>query len=182
MQRKNLSVSVRLMHRHRHTHNAECLLLCCVCLSQGGGARIGEVDAACAPHHFIIPVGRAPTTGCAGQMVYTGAHGYNERMHGLGVDHMTSAIVVVTRNGGEIVNCSADQEADLFWAIKGGGPNIGIICEMTVRAEPYSQVVIAVMCVWCSSHRLRPSTRASMRQVSESTWSPACWECPLVRL
>jgi FAD/FMN-containing dehydrogenase len=98
----------------------------------GGGATIGEVDAACAPHHFIVPVGRAHTTGCAGQMLYTGAHGYNERMHGLGIDYMTSATVVVSRNGGEIVMCSEQLEPELFWAVRGGGPHTCIVCEMKV--------------------------------------------------
>ena len=65
-------------------------------------------------------------------MIYTGGHGYNERMYGLGVDYLHSATVVTTRNGGEIITCSAQEETDLFWAIKGGGPNFGIVCEMTV--------------------------------------------------
>lgn len=113
----------------------------------GGGARIGEVDAACAPHHFIVPVGRAHTTGCAGQMVYTGAHGYNERMHGLGIDYMTSATVVISRNGGEIVTCSEEIEPELFWAVRGGGPHTCIICEMTVS---FSRTQIRF--TWLSSY------------------------------
>lgn len=133
----------------RHTHECMVQNSLCIDLSSymnyvdvdpqkktvrvGGGARIGDVDMACKPHNFIIPVGRAPTTGCAGQMIYTGAHGYNERMHGLGIDYMTSATVVVARNGGEIVTCSADNEPELFWAVRGGGPKFCIICEMTFR-------------------------------------------------
>ena len=111
----------------------------------GGGARIGEVDAACAPHHFIVPVGRAHTTGMAGQVLSTGAHGYNERMHGLGIDHMTSATVVVARNGQpEVVRCSVDEEAELFWAVRGGGPKFCIVCEMTVCDHNHTACLFAL--------------------------------------
>lgn len=59
-----------------------------------GGATIGKVDLTCAPHGFIIPMGRLHTTGCAGQMVTTGAHAYCERVFGLGIDY---------RGGGEVL-------------------------------------------------------------------------------
>ena len=69
----------------------------------------------------------------AGQLVTTGAHPYCERMHGIGADYLVSAKVVVSRNGGEIIECSATENADLFWAIKGAGSAFGIIAEMMFR-------------------------------------------------
>mmetsp|Transcript_1838 Transcript_1838/g.2915 ORF Transcript_1838/g.2915 Transcript_1838/m.2915 type:complete len:508 (-) Transcript_1838:268-1791(-) len=131
----------------RHTHESIVQESLCVDLSThmdfveadtvtkqvrvGGGATIGKVDSACASFNFIIPLGRVPSTGCAGQMLITGAHGFCERAYGLGVDYMVSAVVVVARNGGEILFCSANENPDLFWAIKGGGPHYGIVSEMT---------------------------------------------------
>lgn len=94
-----------------------------------GGATIGKVDAACAPHKLIVPLGRIGTTGCAGQMLATGAHGYCERQYGLGIDYLTSATVVT--GTGEIITCSASENTELFWAIRGGGPNFGVVVDMT---------------------------------------------------
>jgi hypothetical protein len=94
-----------------------------------GGATIGKVDAACAPHKLILPMGRVGTTGCAGQMLATGAHGYCERAYGLGIDYLVSATVVT--GAGEILTCSATENTELFWAIRGGGPNFGVVVDMT---------------------------------------------------
>lgn len=95
-----------------------------------GGATIGKVDLTCAPHGFIIPMGRLHTTGCAGQMVTTGAHAYCERMFGLGIDYLLAATVVT--GTGEVVKCSATEHSDLFWAVHGGGSsNVGVIVDMT---------------------------------------------------
>jgi hypothetical protein len=57
-------------------------------------------------------------------------------MFGLGCDYMIGASVVVARNGGEIATCSADENADLFWAIKGGGRTLGIVVSMTFAGLP----------------------------------------------
>ena len=90
-----------------------------------GGATIGKVDLTCAPHGFIIPMGRLHTTGCAGQMFTTGAHAYCERMFGLGIDYLLAATVVT--GTGEVVKCSATEHSDLFWAVRGGGGNFGVV-------------------------------------------------------
>jgi hypothetical protein len=96
-----------------------------------GGATIGKVDACLAPHNLILPMGRVGSTGCAGQMLTTGAHGYAERQYGLGIDYMTAATVVV--GTGEIISCSATEHEDLFWAIRGGGSNFGVLIDMTFK-------------------------------------------------
>lgn len=98
----------------------------------GGGAKIGEVDAACKPHGYIIPLGRVGSTGCAGQMLCTGGHGYCERALGLGIDYMISATVVLTTG---ITHCSESENADLFWGIRGGNTNFGIVTEIVFRGE-----------------------------------------------
>ena len=98
----------------------------------GGGAKIGAVDAACKPHKYIIPLGRVGSTGCAGQMLCTGAHGYIERKLGLGLDFMIRATVVLTTG---IVQCSETENPDLFWGIRGGQTNFGILTEMVFRGE-----------------------------------------------
>jgi len=132
----------------RHTHESVVQSALMVDLSSGmndvsidteknliivqGGATIGKVDQTCAPHGYILPMGRVGTTGCAGQMITTGAHGYIERVMGLGIDYLHSAVVVV--GSGEVVTCSETENADLFWGIRGGQKNFGIVCEMTFNA------------------------------------------------
>ena len=96
-----------------------------------GGATIGKVDSVCSQYGYIIPMGRVGSTGCIGQMLSTGAHGYCERMYGLGIDCLISAVVVTSTY--EIITCNKDENTELFWAIRGGGFNFGVVCEMTFK-------------------------------------------------
>ena len=84
----------------------------------GGGTLLGEVDRATSEHGLVLPAGVVSHTG-AGGLTLGGGVGRLMRRFGLTIDSLESAEVVTA--DGEILHASADQHADLFWALRGGG-------------------------------------------------------------
>jgi FAD/FMN-containing dehydrogenase len=90
----------------------------------GAGLTAGEVTGAVAEHGMAVPFGDTGSVGIAG-LTLGGGIGWLARKHGLAVDALRS-VEIVTANG-EVLTASATQHADLFWAVRGGGGNFGIV-------------------------------------------------------
>jgi FAD/FMN-containing dehydrogenase len=107
-----------------------------------GGTLWAELDATTQDHGLAVTGGRVSNTGVGGLTVGSGS-GWLERKFGLTCDLLTGAEVVTA--DGEVVRASEDENADLFWAIRGGGSNFGIVTEFDFRAEPLGPMVMAGM-------------------------------------
>ena len=103
----------------------------------GGGAHWGQVDAATNAIGMATPSGVISTTGVAG-LTLGGGFGYLSRKHGLTIDNLLSA-EIVTANG-DLVTASDQENPDLFWAIRGGGGNFGVVTSFTFELHPVDTV------------------------------------------
>ena len=103
----------------------------------GGGATWGQVAAALAPHGLAISSGDTKSVGVGG-LTLTGGIGWKVRKYGLALDNVAAAEVVTA--SGEVVRASAEENPELFWAIRGGGGNFGIVTAFEFAAHPTTDV------------------------------------------
>jgi len=108
----------------------------------GGGALLRDVDAATHAHGLAVPMGVLASTGVGG-LTLGGGLGYLSRKHGLSIDSLLAAEVVLA--DGSIVIASEDSHPDLFWAIRGGGGNFGVVTAFEFQAQPVATVVAGPM-------------------------------------
>ena len=103
-----------------------------------GGATWADVDHAGYPFGLTVPSGFISTTGVGG-LTLGGGLGYLTRMSGLTIDNLISAEMVLA--DGSVITTSADQHPDLFWAIRGGGGNFGVVTSFESRGTPVRDVI-----------------------------------------
>lgn len=104
----------------------------------GGGCTWGEVDAATGEHGLATPSGIISTTGVGG-LTLGGGLGHLTRSCGLAIDNLLEAEIVLP--SGEQVRASADEHPDLFWAIRGGGGNFGVVTSFLFRLHEVGTVI-----------------------------------------
>jgi FAD/FMN-containing dehydrogenase len=102
-----------------------------------GGCTWGEVDHATHPFGLAVPSGIISTTGVGG-LTLGGGHGYLSRRYGLTVDNLLEVDVVLA--DGSLVTASDEENEDLFWAVRGGGGNFGVVTSFLFQAHPVSTV------------------------------------------
>ncbi|HXS54490.1 MAG TPA: FAD-binding oxidoreductase [Hanamia sp.] len=103
----------------------------------GGGNIWGEVDHATYPFGLAVPAGIISTTGVGG-LTLGGGVGYLSRKYGLSIDNLLEADMVLA--DGSFVTASAANNSDLFWAIRGGGGNFGVVTSFKFQAHPVKNV------------------------------------------
>ena len=104
----------------------------------GAGLRLGELIVATERHGLVTPTGTVSDTGVGG-LTTGGGYGYLSGRYGMAVDNVVGAEVVTA--DGRIVRASADQHPDLFWAIRGGSGNFGVVTTFELVLHPVPQVL-----------------------------------------
>jgi hypothetical protein len=103
-----------------------------------GGCLLGSIDSATQTVGLAFPAGVVSHTGGAG-LVLGGGTGWLNRLHGLSCDNVRGFTVVVA--DGSLVHANAKENADLFWALRGGGGNFGVVTEFEVTLHPVTSVL-----------------------------------------
>jgi len=109
------------------------------------GATLGDFDAAVQAHGLATPVGINSTTGIAG-LTLGGGFGWLTRKYGMTIDNLV-AVEMVTVDG-ERLHASADENPGLFWAIRGGGGNFGVITQFEFALHPVGPEILAGLIVY----------------------------------
>ncbi len=130
----------------------------------GGGALLSELDAATQEHGLAVPGGQISHTGVGG-LTLGGGVGWLMRHHGLTIDSLTGAEVVLA--SGEIVH--TDDHPDLFWALRGGGGDFGVVTRFEFQAHQVGTVLGgALVFPWDRAREAFQMTRALMEDAPDA--------------
>ncbi|MGI9201080.1 MAG: FAD-binding oxidoreductase [Woeseiaceae bacterium] len=110
-----------------------------------GGALLNALDTASLEHGLITTAGVVSHTGVGG-FTLGGGMGRLNRKYGLAVDNLRSAEIITA--DGKARRISADEEPDLFWAIRGGGGNFGVVTEFEFELHPFERKLLSGMMMW----------------------------------
>jgi len=103
-----------------------------------GGAWLAHLDTASLQHNLLTTTGTVSHTGVGG-FTLGGGMGRTDRMMGLAIDNLLAATVVTA--SGDVVRASEEENADLFWGLRGGGGNFGVVTEFVYRLHPFNPTV-----------------------------------------
>ena len=107
-----------------------------------GGATVSDVLDVARPHGYAAAVGTVASVGFAG-LTLGGGYGTLIGVVGLGVDNVLSAEVVLA--DGRVVTADPQHEPELFWGLRGGGGNFGVVTELRTRLHPYAEVTTGMI-------------------------------------
>jgi FAD/FMN-containing dehydrogenase len=109
------------------------------------GVLLGELDRATQAFGLAVPIGSVSTTGLAG-LTLGGGFGWLMRKYGLAIDQLLS-VEIVTADG-EVMHASGATNPDLFWGVRGGGGNFGIVTDFEYRLQPVGPTVLSGLVLW----------------------------------
>lgn len=135
-----------------------------------GGCLLGDIDRATQAAGLVFPAGVVSQTGAAG-LVLGGGYGWLTRGFGMSCDNVEAFRLVVA--DGTIVRASESENAELFWALRGGGGNFGVVTEFEVKLHPLTSVLFGTaMCAGDDMTRVLQYWRDFMPQAPDRLkWS-----------
>ena len=132
----------------------------------GGGCLLGTVDSATQREGLAFPAGVVSHTG-AGGLILGGGTGWLSRLYGLSCDNVEGITLIAA--DGSVLRANAKENYDLFWAVRGGGGNFGIVTEFEVRLHPVTRVVLGRgLCVGDEIMRLLQHWREFMPEAPDN--------------